>query len=193
MTKMRVTDLHKIQRERRQQLAEKENRLQRTLLTIRENSQRALQQLGVIGTLHEALLLINTDICAELESANSRSVYTRNAISQLSQATDCVQQSKEVLEVWDNATQELVDTQKLAFHANMNATHTVTEAYDDNASTEKCKGKGISTTESETPEHTQDHINCAYCKSTLGLHRAVGFGICTDCAQVSCDESWEVC
>jgi hypothetical protein len=190
---MRVTDLHKIQRERRNQLAEKENRLKRTLLTIRENSQRALQQLGVVGTLHEALLLVNTDICAELESANPKSVYTRTAISQLRQATDSVQQSKEVIEVWDCAIQELVDTQNVAFHANMNATQTVTKAYDENASTENLESKANFTTENETREHTQDHINCAYCKSALGLQRAVGFGICTDCAKVSCDESWEVC
>jgi hypothetical protein len=193
IVEMRLLKLHKLQRERRQQLAEKENRLHRTLLTVRENSARALQLLGVVGTLHEALLLTNTDICAELESANPTCVFTRNAISQASKATDSVQQSNEVLEVWDGAIRELVQTQKVAFHANMTASQAVTQAFDEHTATEKDTCMAMATEERDTHEHMEAHIVCAYCQSNLDLKRAVGFGICTACAQVSWDESWETC
>jgi hypothetical protein len=190
---MGLTQLQKLQRERRQQLEEKENRLQRTLVTIRENSARALQLLGVVGRLHEALLLTNTDICAELESANPTSICTRAAICQVSKATNSVQQSNEVLEVWDSAIQELVLSQRVAFQANIAAAYAVTQAYDENATSELHTDKNMATHKRDTHEHMEPHIVCAYCTSALDLQRAVGFGICVACSQVSWDESWEAC
>jgi hypothetical protein len=178
-----LSSLQKLQRERRQQLIEKENRLMRTLNTIRENSARALQLLGAVATLHEALLLANTDICAELESANPHSACTRKAISVLSKATDSVQMSNESLKVWNLAIQQLLEAQKIAYHTNVAAAHATNQALDELTA--------MTPPELQTYEHMEPHLLCAHCNSTLNLQRAVGFGTCTSCTQVSWDESWQ--
>ena len=134
---MRLANLHKLQRERRQQLTEKENRLNRTLSSLRENSTRALELFTSVGILHEALLLANTDLCAELESENSESVCTRTAISTVSEATDSLQQSNQMRVVWDKNIKKIIDTQKVAFYENMKAAQAVTQAYEQHVANQK--------------------------------------------------------
>jgi hypothetical protein len=180
---MRISRLHKLQRERRQLLTEKENRLHRTLNALRENSARALQYLNSIGVLHEALLLVNTDICGELESENPQSVCTRTAISVVSTATNFVQQSNEALHVWDAATQQLIESGRVAYHANMAAAHAVAHAIEEQTQLEE-----HTQLEAHTQlEPTDAHQVCACCNSTVDLQRAVGLGVCVACAQIS----WE--
>jgi hypothetical protein len=188
--------MHKLQRERRQQLTEKENRLLRTLNALRENSARALQYLGSIGVLHEGLLLTNTDICGELESENPQSVCTRTAISVVSTATNFVQESNEALHAWNAATQQLIESERLAYHANMAAAHAVAHAVEEHTQLEEhaqllaladdeCAAKSMASREPKTLEHTDAHQVCAYCKSKIDLQRAVGFGVCVECAQIA--------
>ena len=191
---MRLANLYKRHRERRQQLTEKENRLYRTLLTLRENSARALELFNSVGTLHEALLLANTDLCAELESENSQSACTRTAISKVSEATDSVQQSNEMRHVWDENIQKIIDLHKKAFQENMNAAHAVTNAYEQHLANENTNQNIDSKLENEgIHDYVHAHMVCEYCKSTINLQRAVNFGICSACAKQSWENSWESC
>ena len=94
--------------------------------------------------------------------------------------------------MWNAATQQLIESERLAYHANMAAAHAVAHAVEEHTQLEEhaqllaladdeCAAKSMASTDA--------HQVCAYCNAAIDMQRTVGVGVCVACDQML----WRAC